>query len=172
MLEIKSPPGTTWLEIVSRSTLRSFSGAFSENPILEATVLASPIIGAPSIHEFFNATRLMFDRIAFIHETRSTSRACLEWDGVFQGRDICGATILAYDIHGAIDHIRLYHSPLDQLNSFATELSRHLARDPSTAVAQRDHSPAGNAAMISVDHPLECLEKPEGLIAARPRSKS
>jgi hypothetical protein len=140
VLEINSPPGATWLEIVSRSTLRSFSGAFSENPTLEATVLASPIIGAPAIHEFFSATRLMFERIAFIHETRSSSRACIEWDGVFQGRDISGATILAYDVHGAIEHIRLYHFPLEQLNPFATELSQRLARDQSIAVPQRDNS--------------------------------
>jgi hypothetical protein len=139
VLEIHSPPGATWLEIVSRSTLGSFSGAFSEIPMLEATVLVSPIVGAPAIHEFFSATRLMFDRIAFNHETRSASRACLEWDGVFQGRDISGATILAYDVRGAIEHIRLYHAPIEQLNSFATELSRRLARDHSTAIMQSDN---------------------------------
>lgn len=146
MLEIHSPPGTAWLEIVSRSSLGSFSRAFSENPILQATVLVSPIVGAPAIHEFFSATRLMFERIEFIHETRSASRACLEWDGVFQGLDISGATILAYDVHGAIEHIRLYHFPLEQLNCFATELSRRLPRDHSTAISPRDNSHAQGTA--------------------------
>jgi hypothetical protein len=126
VLEINAPPGATWLEIVSRQTLRSFSGAFTENPILEATILVDPLVGARAIHEFFGATRSMFDRIGFLHEGRSASRAYLEWDGLFQGRDISGATILAYDVQGAIEHIRLYHFPLRQLNAFATELSRRL----------------------------------------------
>jgi hypothetical protein len=153
VLEMNSPPGTSWLEIVSRSTLGAFSGAFSENPILEATVLVSPLVGARVIHEFFNATRLMFERIAFIHETRSTSRTCLEWDGVFQGRDISGATIIAYDVHGAIEHIRLYHFPLEQLHSFAIELSRRLAGNQSIAIAQRPKSSLHS--LIGVNHENE-----------------
>jgi hypothetical protein len=153
VLEIHSPPGAAWLEIVSRPTLESFSRAFSENPMLEATVLASPTLGVRAIHEFFSATRLMFDRIAFIHETRSASRTCLEWDGVFQGRDISGATILAYDVHGAIEHIRLYHFPFEQLNRFATELSRRLAGNQSLAIAQR---PKGSLHfLIGVNHENE-----------------
>jgi hypothetical protein len=80
-----STPGAAWLEIVSRSTLGSFSAAFSENPMLEATVLVSPMVGAPAIHEFFVATRSMFERIAFVHETRSGFRACLEWEEVVPG---------------------------------------------------------------------------------------
>jgi hypothetical protein len=153
MLEMNSPPGAAWLEIVSRSTLESFSLVFSENPVLEATVLASPILGVRAIHEVFSATRLMFERIAFIHETRSTSRTCLEWDGVFQGRDISGATILAYDVHGAIEHIRLYHFPHEQLKGFAAELSRRLAGNQSIAIAQR---PKGSLhSLIGVNHENE-----------------
>ena len=124
MVEHTSQPGAAWLEIVSRSTLQEFSGAFSADPILEATVVAKPLLGVAAIYEFFRTTRAMYDRIAFVHETRSVARACLEWEGVFQGKEVSGATILTYDAEGAIERIRLFHYPYEQLNSFSAELVR------------------------------------------------
>jgi hypothetical protein len=64
------------------------------------------------------------NRIAFLQEMQSVARACFEWEGVFQGGDISGATILAYDVSGAIERIRLFHFPYEQLNAFSEELAR------------------------------------------------
>jgi hypothetical protein len=119
-----SQPGAEWLEIVSRSTLQEFSGAFSADPILEATVLAKPLLGVAAVYEFFRTTRSMYERIAFVQETRSIARAYLEWEGVFQGQGVSGVTILTYDAQGAIERIRLFHYPYEQLNSFSAELVR------------------------------------------------
>ena len=119
-----SQPGAEWLEIVSRSTLQAFSGAFSANPILEATVLAKPLLGVAAVYEFFRTTRSMYERIAFVQETRSIARAYLEWEGVFQGEGVSGVTILTYDAQAAIERVRLFHYPYEQLNSFSAELVR------------------------------------------------
>jgi hypothetical protein len=64
----------------------------------------------------------MYDHIVFVHEIRSSTRTCLEWDGVFQGKSISGATILVYDASGAIERIRLFHFPYKQLDAFSADL--------------------------------------------------
>jgi hypothetical protein len=124
VLEITQQPGAAWLEVVSRPTLQAFSSAFSADPILETPVLAEPLVRIKVIYDFFRTTRSMYDHIAFVHEIRSSTRACLEWEGVFQGKSISGATILAYDASGAIERIRLFHFPHKQLNAFLAELAR------------------------------------------------
>jgi hypothetical protein len=127
MLETRSKPGAAWLEVVSSPTLQEFSCAFSANPILEATVVAKPLLGAVAIYDFFSATRSMYDHIAFVQETRSAARACLEWEGMFQGKEISGATILAYAAGGTIERVRLFHYPYEQLIAFSAEFARRHA---------------------------------------------
>ena len=124
LLEPTSQPGSAWLEIVSRPSLLEFAKGFNSRVTLEATALAVPLRDVDSLYQFFCTTRSMYDRIAFVHEMRSKTRVCLEWKGVFQGKDISGATILTYGSPDAIEHIRLFHYPYDQLNAFSADLAR------------------------------------------------
>lgn len=117
-------PGAAWLEIVRRPTLEEFSCAFSADPILEATVVAKPLLGVAAVFGFFCTTLSMYDRIAFIQETRTIARTYLEWEGLFQGKGVSGVTILTYGAEGAIERIRLFHYPYEQLNAFSVELVR------------------------------------------------
>jgi len=127
MIEMTGPAGSAWLDIVSRSTLPAFASAFTARPTLEAAVVATPMLGVDSIYRFFRTTREMYDRISFVREMRGGGRACLEWEGQFNGKDISGATILAYDMDGLIERIRLFHYPFEQLNAFAADLVRRRA---------------------------------------------
>ena len=129
MVERISSAGGAWLEVVSRPSLLTFAEAFTACPLLEAAVLSTRIVGVDAIYQFFQITRAMYDRIAFVHETRGDGRACLEWEGQFNGKDIGGATILTYDMDGLIERIRLFHFPFEQLNAFAADLVRRRALD-------------------------------------------
>jgi hypothetical protein len=120
-------PGHLWSEIIKRPTLDEFSAAFTANVTLDASVLPRTILGAPDVRAFFDATRGMYDTIAFSREENAASRTYLEWAGVFGGRPVAGATILAKDADGLIESIRLYHSPLYLVNEFSAELLRRLA---------------------------------------------
>jgi hypothetical protein len=128
------PAGHTWLEIIKRPSQEAFASAFAKDVVLDTSVTNAPIVGALAIRAFFDATRAMYDRIAFLHETRTDARTHLEWEGRFAGRDIAGTTILAHDAAGAIKSIRLYHRPYDQVILFSAELARRLAGtvDPHT----------------------------------------
>jgi hypothetical protein len=122
-------PAEDWLAILSRPTLEAFAEAFVAMPTLEASVLATPIRDARGIRAFFHATRAMYDVIAFTAEHRWDVWTCLEWEGLYRGRPIAGATLLITDANGAIERIRLFHTPLDQVVAFAADLSRRL--DPA-----------------------------------------
>jgi hypothetical protein len=127
--ERPSYPGGSWTEIVRRSTLEEFSPAFASDVVLEASVLSRPIVGIAGVWAFFRATREMYDQIGFTHEIDTKARMSLEWEGVFAGKPVAGATILTRDDHGAITSVRLYHRPLEQVVAFAETISRRLA-DP------------------------------------------
>ena len=120
-------PGSAWRAIVSRPSVSAFAQAFATQVALEATALSIPLRGVESLYNFFFTTRSMYDRIAFVEEIRSKSRVCLEWEGLFQGKEISGVTILTYDSSGAIERIRLFHYPYEQLNAFSAELVRRHA---------------------------------------------
>jgi hypothetical protein len=126
-LEPTSQPGSAWLEIVGRPNLAAFASGFDSHVTLEATALAMPLQGVDSLYEFFCTTRSMYDSIDFVQEMRSKTHVCLEWEGVFQGKEISGATILTYGSPDVIERIRLFHYPYDQLNAFSAELARRLA---------------------------------------------
>jgi hypothetical protein len=120
-------PGHIWSEIIRRPTLGEFSTAFTADVALDASVLPRTVRGAPDVRAVFDATRGMYETIAFSREENNASRTYLEWEGVFRGRLVAGATILAKDAAGLIEGVRLYHRPLFMVNEFSTELLRRLA---------------------------------------------
>jgi hypothetical protein len=128
-----SPPGHSWLEIVQRPTEQAFAAAFTANVVLDTSIANRSITGPADIRHFFEASRTMYDSLRFTHETQAGSRTCLEWEGKFEGGDIAGTTILAVDANGAIESIRLYHRPYEQVLAYAAELGRRLKDkiDPS-----------------------------------------
>src|SRR5271170_6388882 len=119
-------PGEAWTEIVGRPTREEFSRAFASDVVLEASVLSRPIVGPAGLWAFFQATRAMYERVAFTHEIGTKARICLEWEGVFAGKPVAGATIITRGDHGAITSVRLHHRPLDQVIAFAEAISRRL----------------------------------------------
>ncbi len=130
----RHPPGYRWLEIIKRADEEAFAAAFTKHVVLDASVASAPIVGAVAIRAFFEATRAMYEQIAFVHETRSDTRTHLEWESRFAGREIAGTTILAHNAEGAIESIRLYHRPYEQVIAFSAELARRIADkvDPQT----------------------------------------
>lgn len=121
-----SAPGRAWLEIVQRPTDEAFAAAFTKDVVLDTSIASRSIVGPVDVRRFFEASRGMYDAIRFTHETASDGRTCLEWEGSFQGADIAGTTILAFNADGLVESIQLYHRPYGQVVAYATELGRRL----------------------------------------------
>ncbi len=112
-------PGAAWIEIINRDRLSEFAVEFTAKPVLEALVASGPIMGVSPIWRFFRLTRTLYDSIAFTHETADEMQTALAWEGVFEARSVSGATILTRDAEGAIERIRIYHYPFEQLTAFS-----------------------------------------------------
>jgi hypothetical protein len=126
-------PGTDWIAIVRKNGSPEFAAAFVERPILRASVLRNPCVGAESIGAFFAVASQMYDTLTFTNETVDAGKTYLEWEGKLFGLDVFGITILTRDPAGLIESVRLYHSPLHVLARFSTELESRLSGklDPS-----------------------------------------
>ena len=125
-------PGYAWLEIIKRPSQEAFATAFTEDSVLDASVMPRSIIGAADIWALFDATRDMYETIAFKRETITGSQTYLEWEGVFEGAQVAGVTILKRDSAGLIESIRLYHRPIGAVIAFSAELARRLAGKMTT----------------------------------------
>jgi hypothetical protein len=126
MSQESRPPGNAWLEIIRRPTAEAFAEAFAAKAVLDSSVGSRSVVGAESIRHFFEATREMYETIAFVHESVDGDHTFLEWEGTFQGKPIAGTTILTKRNKGPIESIRLYHRPYDQVVAFSAELAVRL----------------------------------------------
>jgi hypothetical protein len=120
------PPGASWFNIIRLPTAETFAAAFTPDVTLVASVTSRPIAGPLSLRQFFDATRAMYDHIAFVRETETATRTYLEWQGGFQGNVVEGATVLHRDAAGLIGRILLFHSPREQVIAFSIDLERRL----------------------------------------------
>lgn len=121
-----APPGQEWFDIIRRPTLDEFSAAFSSHPSMDGSVLPGTVNGAAGIRKVFDATRRMYDTIAFKSEVNTPARVYLEWEGVFEGAVVAGVTVLGKNAGGQIEHVQLYHRPTAQVLAFSQELQRLL----------------------------------------------
>jgi hypothetical protein len=119
-------PGQDWIAVVGKNGTREFATAFVAQPVLHASVLNAPCIGVEPIAAFFAVTSGMYDRLAFTHETKDSSKICLEWEGKVFGEDVAGTTILTRNDAGLIESVQLYHRPLHIVVRFSAELGRRL----------------------------------------------
>jgi hypothetical protein len=106
-------PGQNWVEIIGRKSFDAFAAAFTEDAVLEASVLRDPVKGPSGIRSVFSATAAMYETFAFTHETTQGSKTYLEWEGkALGGLTAAGVTVLTRNAIGKIESVRLMHRPL------------------------------------------------------------
>jgi len=121
------PAGQNWGEIIGRKSFDAFAAAFTEDAVLEASVLRDPVKGPSGIRSVFSATAAMYETIAFTHETTQGSKTYLEWEGkALGGLTAAGVTVLTRNAIGKIESVRLMHRPLPMVLAFSAQLARRL----------------------------------------------
>jgi hypothetical protein len=116
-------PGRDWGAIIGRKSAEHFAQAFVAQPVLEALVLPSPRAGIAAMRDYFDASRALFEQIAFVREARGPDRVFLEWEGRFAGEPIEGVTILSMAGDGRIARVRIHHYPQNRADAFARALA-------------------------------------------------
>jgi hypothetical protein len=120
-------PGRDWRQIIGRKSLDDFAAAFTEDAVLDASVLKGPVEGPSGIRTVFSATAAMYETIVFIHETTKGPKTYLEWEGkALGGLAAAGVTVLTRNAAGKIESVRLMHRPLSMVLAFSAELARRL----------------------------------------------
>lgn len=133
----ESTPGAAWLEIIRRDEA-GFAQAFETDVALIASVLANRVQGVESVRHFFEATKSMYDDIAFTGQVDGDNRTLLEWQGRFADRDVSGVTLLIHSDRRRISEIQLFHQPLGQVKLFAERLASLLG-EPANFSATSPH---------------------------------
>ena len=74
--------------------------------------------------------------LEFTHEATSGRKTYLEWQGTAFGKQVRGTTILTRNHEGLIEHIQLYHSPLQVVVEFARELAKRLEAESGSGCTE------------------------------------
>jgi hypothetical protein len=122
-----NPPGTAWMQIVRKNGTSDFAAAFTADARLQASALSKAVVGPTLIGAFFAATSKMYEHVEFTAETVDGAKTYLEWDGIYAGKSVAGATLLTRNESGLINNIKLFQSPFSVVREFSSGLKDRLA---------------------------------------------
>jgi hypothetical protein len=125
-----SPRGSTqqgWAGAFASKSAQAFSDAFAPDIVLEASVLARPVVGRESVKTVMGIASHIYESVTFTHEVTHGPRTYLEWEAVaFGGEELRGVTVLTKDDEGRIVRAAIHHRPLGAVLRFSAELDRRL----------------------------------------------
>jgi len=127
MITDTNPPGTAWRQIVKKNETSDFATSFTADASLQTSALSKAVVGPTLIGAFFAATSKMYEHIVFTAETVDGAKTYLEWEGIYGGKSVAGATILTRNESGLINNIKLFQSPFPVVREFSSGLKERLA---------------------------------------------
>jgi hypothetical protein len=117
-----------WTTAFAEKSAGAFGQAFSEDVVLEATVLTRPVAGREQVSQVMGAASGIWESVAFTQESAQGRRTYLEWEAAaFGGTPMQGVTVLTRDEQGRIVRVAIHHRPLGGALRFSAELRRRLA---------------------------------------------
>jgi len=116
-----------WTQAFERKSATAFAEAFSSDIVLEASVLARPVVGIEQVKTVMGTASKIYEALSFTHEASSGARTYLEWEAqAFGGEKLSGITILTKNEHGKVVRAAIHHRPLGGALKFSAELGRRL----------------------------------------------
>ena len=116
-----------WTRAFKQKSAAAFADAFASDIVLEASVLAKPVVGAQRVKTVMEAASTIYEALAFTQEAMQGPRTYLEWEAqAFGGEKLSGITILTRNEDGKIVRAAIHHRPLGSALKFSTELGRRL----------------------------------------------
>lgn len=116
-----------WTRAFEHKSADAFADAFAPNVVLEASVLAKPVVGIDQVKTVMTAASKIYEALSFTHEAHNDMRDYLEWEvQAFGGEQMRGITVLTKNVEGRIVHVAIHHRPLGGALKFSAELSRVL----------------------------------------------
>jgi pimeloyl-ACP methyl ester carboxylesterase len=105
-----------------------FGGGFSDDVVLEGSVLAKPVTGKTQVLATLAAARSMYECLQFTAEVRNATTSYLQWTArMLGGVETKGVGVVQRDAAGAVSAVTVYHGPLPAVLQFSVALRDRLA---------------------------------------------
>jgi len=116
-----------WTRAFEQKSSTAFAEAFSNEIVLEASVLTHPVVGADQVKAVMGTASTIYEALAFTRQAADGPRTYLEWEAqAFGGEKLFGITILTRDDAGKIVRAAIHHRPLGVALKFSVELGQRL----------------------------------------------
>ncbi|MFL9960303.1 alpha/beta hydrolase [Paraburkholderia sediminicola] len=127
-----------WTRAFEHKSADAFADAFAPNVVLEAGVLAKPVVGVDQVKTVMSAASKIYEALSFTHQAHNDMRDYLEWEvQAFGGEQMRGITVLTKNAEGKIAHVAIHHRPLGGALKFSAELGRVLQGQVDASVFYR-----------------------------------
>ena len=116
-----------WTQGFEEKSAAAFANAFAPDIVLEASVLAKPVVGRDQVKTVMAAASRIYESLDFTHEAVNGERNYLEWQArAFGGEELSGITVLTKNDEGKIVRVAIHHRPLGAAVKFSVELGRRV----------------------------------------------
>lgn len=117
-----------WTTAFADKTSDAFGQSFTEDVVLEASVLTRPAAGREQVSQVMAAASGIYESLAFTQESSQGRRTYLEWEAAAFGEtQMQGVTVLTKDEQERIVRIAIHHRPLGAALRFSAALRHRLA---------------------------------------------
>ncbi|PBC92482.1 pimeloyl-ACP methyl ester carboxylesterase [Streptomyces sp. Ag82_O1-15] len=117
-----------WTNAFAQKSATAFGEAFTEDVVLEASVLLRPVEGRDQVKKVMGAASAIYESLRFTRESVDGPRSYLEWEATaFGGLPIEGVTLLTRNADDQILRAAIHHRPLGAALRFSAELRDRLA---------------------------------------------
>ncbi|MGU3292887.1 alpha/beta fold hydrolase [Williamsia sp. M5A3_1d] len=120
-------PTSGWKSAFAEKSSEGFGEGFTDDVVLEATVLTRPLSGRTAVATALGVASGIYDSLEFTADAESGGTSYLQWSATaWGGEKLFGVTILTRDADGRIAHAAIHHRPLGAALKFSRELRRRL----------------------------------------------
>jgi pimeloyl-ACP methyl ester carboxylesterase len=124
---LSTTPQQGWTGAFANKSADAFAKAFAPEVVLEASVLAKPVVGREQVKTVMGTASQIYEALTFTQEAAEGHRSYLEWEAqAFGGEALRGITVLTKNGDGQIVHAAIHHRPLGAALKFSTELRKRL----------------------------------------------
>ncbi|HYI33137.1 MAG TPA: alpha/beta hydrolase, partial [Glaciibacter sp.] len=102
-----------WKQGFGTKSQEAFGAAFTEDVVLEASVMFEAVKGRNLVATVMGAASSIYEKLDFVAETSDGRVTYLQWKATaFEGQNFSGVTVLTKDDDGLIEHAAIHHRPL------------------------------------------------------------
>lgn len=116
-----------WETAFEEKNAETFSKGFSDDIVIEATVLKKPVEGIDLASQVMWSASATYESLEFTEHFSEDDYVCVQWEATaFGGKELFGSTIIHTNDQDKIDRVIIQHRPLDVMLEYSAEQNNRL----------------------------------------------